>query len=190
MNNTFAGTRVRLRAMEPADVEQFVRDELDRDTDRARADDQIYLPRGEWRVRESFADRMRQEGKMETFRFMIENMEGQIVGSINAHSVDARNGSFSYGLGIYEPFRRRGYASEAVLLLMRYYFMELRMHKCNVEAWSFNDASIGLHEHLGFAHEGLRRQVYYTRGRYWDDVLFGMTREEFIQKYPEFSQEG
>ena len=73
---------------------------------------------------------------------------------------------------------------------MRYYFMELRMHKCNVEAWSFNDASIGLHEHLGFTREGLRRQVYFTRGRYWDDVLFGMTREEFVQKYPEFSQEG
>lgn len=190
MNNTFTGARVRLRAMEPRDVEQFVLDEIDRDTDRARADDQIYLPKGEWRVREGFADRMRREGQMETFRFMIENLEGQIVGSINAHDVDARNGTFSYGLGVYEPFRRRGYASEAVLLLMRFYFMELRMHKCNVEAWAFNDASIGLHEHLGFAREGLRRQVYFTHGRYWDDVLFGMTREEFIQKYPEFSQEG
>ena len=111
MNNTFTGTRVRLRAMEPRDVEQFVLDEINRDTDRARADDQIYLPKGEWRVREGFADRMRREGQVETFRFMIENLEGQIVGSINAHDVDARNGTFSYGLGVYEPFRRRGYAS-------------------------------------------------------------------------------
>ncbi len=190
MNNTFTGKRVRLRSMEPRDVEQFVLDEINRDTDRARADDQIYLPKGEWRVRDGFADRMRREGEMETFRFMIENMEGQIVGSINAHDVDMRNGTFSYGLGIYDNFRRKGYASEAVLLLMRYYFMELRMNKCNTAVYAFNEASLGLHDHLGFTREGLRRQVYFTRGKYCDDVEFGMTREEFVQKYPEFSQEG
>ena len=127
---------------------------------------------------------------METFRFMIEDLEGNTVGSINAHDVDARMGTFSYGLGIYEPYRRRGYATEAILLLLRFYFLELRMHKCNAGAYSFNEASIGLHRSLGFVEEGRLRDVVYTKGRYFDDVCFGMTREEFLEKYSEFAQEG
>ena len=127
---------------------------------------------------------------METFRFMIEDLEGNTVGSINAHDVDARMGTFSYGLGIYEPYRRRGYAREAILLLLRFYFLELRMHKCNTAAYSFNEASIGLHRSLGFVEEGRLRESVYTKGRYFDDVCFGTTREEFLEKYSEFAQEG
>ena len=60
-----------------------------------------------------------------------------------------RHTAYACGLGIYEPYRRRGYATEAILLLLRFYFLELRMHKCNAGAYSFNEASIGLHRSLG-----------------------------------------
>ena len=43
---------------------------------------------------------------------------------------------------------------------------------------------------LGFVEEGRLRESVYTKGRYFDDVCFGMTREEFLEKYSEFAQEG
>lgn len=190
MKNCFAGQRVRLRALEPEDVAIWEQMDKNLDTDMSRCDDMIQLPRAAWRLRDEFPTRLRREGEMETFRFVIENMDGEMVGSINAHGVNARMGSFSYGLGIHDGHRRKGYASEAILLLMRFYFMELRMHKCNVEAYEFNDGSLGLHDRLGFAREGVLREVCYTKGRYWDMIAFGMTRDEFMEKYKEFSQEG
>jgi RimJ/RimL family protein N-acetyltransferase len=190
MKNCFTGQRVRLRAFEPEDMEIWAAEDKNRDTEKDRCDDMIQLPRAAWKLKEDFPTRLRREGEMETFRFIIENLEGEAVGSINAHSVDARMGTFSYGLGVYHQHRHKGYASEAVLLLMRFYFMELRMHKCNVAVYAFNEASLGLHDHLGFVREGVRRECCYTKGRYWDDVEFGMTRAEFEGKYPQFSQEG
>ena len=32
---------------------------------------------------------------------------------------------------------------------------------------------------VGCREEGRRRQVVYTDGSYWDEILFGMTRDEF-----------
>ena len=123
---------MRLRAFEPEDLALFEAEDKNRDTEKDRCDYMIQLPRAAWKLREDFLpSRLRREGEMETFRFMIEDLEGNTVGSINAHDVDARMGTFSYGLGIYEPYRRRGYAREAILLLLRFYFLELRMHKCN-----------------------------------------------------------
>lgn len=190
MGNCFTGKRVRLRALEPEDMEIWAAEDRDRDTEKDRCDYMIQLPRAAWKLREDFPTRLRREGEMESFRFIIENLEGEVVGSINAHNVDARMGTFSYGLGIDAAHRRKGYASEAILLLMRFYFMELRMHKCNAAAYAFNEASLGLHDHLGFVREGRQREVCYTKGRYWDLIEFGMTRAEFEEKYREFSQEG
>lgn len=190
MKNCFTGKRVRLRALEPQDVEIWVENDRNKDTDMSHCDDCIPLPRPEWMLRQDFPERIKRESEMQSYRFVIENKEGQVVGSINAHSVDVRMGSFSYGLGIQEEFRHKGYASEAILLLMRFYFMELRFHKCNAAAYEFNEASIGLHDRLGFVREGRQREVGYTKGRYWDLIEFGMTKEEFEEKYSEFSQEG
>ena len=182
-SNCFTGKKVKLRAQDRRDLEILKKLDENRNTESDRADDCIQLPRPAWKLEAGFQERLERESKPETYRFMIDTLDGVTVGSINAHDVDLRMGTFSYGLGVYEEFRRQGYASEAVILMMRYYFNELRMHKCNVQVWSFNEASIGLHEHLGFVHEGRVQDVYFTDGRYYDDILFGMTREEFIEKY-------
>jgi len=37
---------------------------------------------------------------------------------------------------------------------------------------------------LGCVEEGRRRQMVYTQGRYYDEILFGLTRSEFEKRYP------
>jgi RimJ/RimL family protein N-acetyltransferase len=66
-----------------------------------------------------------------------------------------------------------------VRLLLKYGFWERRYQKCNSACADVNEASIGLHQKLGFLEEGRRRRQLFFNGRYYDDVLFGLTREEF-----------
>lgn len=66
---------------------------------------------------------------------------------------------------------------------MRYYFQELRYQKVTIHIYSFNDASAKLHETLGFQLEGRLRRTIFTKGQYFDELLYGMTREEFIDRY-------
>ena len=68
---------------------------------------------------------------------------------------------------------------DAVRLLLKYCFWEQRYHKCNSACLHNNPASIRLHEKLGFRQEGCRREVCFMNGQYYDEVLFGLTREEF-----------
>ncbi|MEZ4863463.1 MAG: GNAT family protein [Caldilineaceae bacterium] len=92
---------------------------------------------------------------------------------------DERNGTFSCAFRIFRPYRRQGYARETFTLLLKYGFHELRYQKANTETIASNDASIQLHRSLGFREEGRRRHNVFTDGQYFDEILFGMTREEF-----------
>jgi RimJ/RimL family protein N-acetyltransferase len=111
--------------------------------------------------------------------FAIDNLDGQNVGGISLHSRDEKNGLFGFGIVIYGPYRRKGYASDAVRILLRYGFWERRYVKCNSACAHTNEASLRLHRTLGFAEEGRRRRAFFAQGQYFDEVLFGMTREEF-----------
>jgi RimJ/RimL family protein N-acetyltransferase len=113
----------------------------------------------------------------------IETLSGQLVGFIGSHSCNLQDGTFSYGVGIHPEHQRKGYAAEAVKLLLRFFFTERRYQKVTANAYSFNEASIWLHEKLGFQLEGRLRRMKYAMGQHHDELHFGMTREEFVGKY-------
>jgi len=116
-------------------------------------------------------------------RFVIENREQEVVGDITTHDCDHRTGNFSWGLNIKHEHRRKRYASEALLLAMRYYFQELHYQKVTVPIHSFNEASIKLHEHSGFQQEGPIRRAIYTGRQYIDELIYGLIKEEFVAKH-------
>lgn len=177
MPNIFEGNLVRLRAVEPSDWEFYFN--WDRGTtENGRLTDEIWFPSSsvaskEWAEKEA----RHQDG--DAFRFHIETLIGEPVGTINTHACQPRSGTFMYGLGIKEEHRRKGYASEAIRLVLRYYFGERRYQKCNAEVFSFNEPSIRLHERLGFTLEGRLRRMIYSGGAFHDALIYGITREEF-----------
>jgi RimJ/RimL family protein N-acetyltransferase len=70
------------------------------------------------------------------------------VGAISLHSRDEKNGLFSFGILIGRDHRRKGYAAEAVRILLRYGFWERRYQKCNSACAHTNEGSIALHNTL------------------------------------------
>jgi len=179
--NIWQSKSIRLRAVEPSDWEFFT--QFDQDSDTARRVDRIYFPKSRAGARE-WAERMAlrpPEGDL--FMLVIENDAGQPVGSINSHTCERANGTFKYGVSINRQHRGKGHATEAICLLLRYFFEELRYQKVTAHVYSFNEESIRLHRRLGFQQEGLLRRMVYTQGQYHDELLFGMTAEEFQTLY-------
>ena len=113
--------------------------------------------------------------------FTIETLEGENVGGISYHSRDRKNGVFGFGIVIDRPHRKKGYAEDALKILLRYGFHERRYQKCNSACVHTNEASIVLHKKLGFTEEGRVRRRWFYDGQYHDEILFGMTVEEFEQ---------
>lgn len=189
MTDIWRGRLVRLRGLEPDDWETHYT--WDQDSDTARMFDYAWFPPAAARARRWAEETALQSGADDAFHFAIEELEGgTLVGSIATHHCDRRVGSFSYGVGTVPEWRRRGYASEAILLVARYFFHELRYQKMNAEVHDDNPASIALHERLGFTREGTLRRMVYTGGQYHDLLHFGMTSEEFTALHPDWARGG
>lgn len=178
--NFWEGSIVRLRAIEPSDWETFF--EWNQDTDAAMRSYYLPFPQSREAVKRWAEKTSTQPPERDAFFLVIETLDNEIAGSISTHSCEPRNGTFKYGLAIREEHRRKGYAAEAVRLLLRYYFGELRYQKVTASVYSFNEPSIRLHEKLGFKLEGRLRRMIYTQGSYFDELLFGITAEEFNTK--------
>lgn len=127
---------------------------------------------------EAFMQKMHDAGTNPLF-FSIENMDKELVGLARIDAGEGKDGTFSLCVRIYRAYRGRGYATDAMKIMLRYGFLELRCHKFNSETIDLNQASICLHKSLGFVEEGRRRQNVFTGGQFHDEVLFGMTREEY-----------
>ncbi|WP_242698538.1 GNAT family N-acetyltransferase [Bacillus sp. SD088] len=117
--------------------------------------------------------------------FTIENLKGDNVGGINLNSIDERNGTFSIGIVIDKDNRGKGYGTRAMKILLRYAFLERRLNKFNDAVLEGNEGSTKMMRKLGCVQEGVRRKVIYTNGQYLDMILFGLTKDEFINKQKE-----
>ncbi len=177
MSSIWEGSLVRLRAVEPSDAEAHFR--WNQDSEMARRLDYIRLPQSRKATERWAESASLRKHSGDDFHFEVETLGGELVGSVAAHHCDQRNGTFQIGVAIMAEHQRRGFAREAVTLLMNYYFRELRYQKAMVFVASFNEASLRLCERLRFQQEGSLRRMIYTDGRFFDEIVFGMTVEEF-----------
>lgn len=170
---------VRLRAMREDDWEEHYRSCFDSQA-RRLLQYEIELPptvAGEKAMAAKFADFAPGTGRV---MFSIETLAGKPVGGINLNSIDEKNGTFSIGMQIYREHRGKGYGTAAMRVLLRYAFCERRLNKYYGSVLEGNVASATMLRKLGSAEEGRRREMVYTEGRYQDEILFGLTRSEFI----------
>jgi len=180
--NMFEGEKVRLRGVVPDDWRHFLHQDMDNEAQRLGW--QVWPPQGEEAAREFARQESLRKPDQPSFRLVIETLTGQFAGSINVRS-DERRFGFEYGISIGREHWGRGFAEEALRLLFRYMFGELRMHKAQAYVYAFNERSQALHRKLGMTLEGTLREAQFTNGRFWDILIFGMTDAEFFAKYPD-----
>jgi RimJ/RimL family protein N-acetyltransferase len=179
--NFWQGEKIRLRRIEPEDGETFYKWNLDTETGRLL--DFLWPPNSLAATRE-WAQRLATCEIHEDRLFLVmEDHEGHAVGMISTHATNRRAGTFAYGISVNVEQRGRGYASEAIVLLLRYFFMELAYQKATIQVVECNPASIALHEKVGYQLEGRVRRMIFTQGQYYDELYYGMTREEFVERY-------
>jgi len=172
------GERIRLRALSKADAVHWLA--FDEDSEAIRKLNLgLSLPRSaeqaaEWAAR--FADFANAD---EAMIFTIETHDADYVGSLNLGGVDRRHGTFSTGTRLSAAYRGKGYALEAKRIVLRYAFLEMRLQKYNLRCLETNAAVIRHAELLGCRPEGRIRRDVFTEGRFFDVLLFGLTREEF-----------
>jgi len=81
----------------------------------------------------------------------------------------------------------QGFGTDALVTLLRHLFLELDFHRVGLEVFEYNVRAKKVYEKTGFSIEGLERQGLYRNGRYYDIILMGILRDEFLGKYRIFA---
>ncbi|WP_245790754.1 GNAT family N-acetyltransferase [Streptomyces monashensis] len=130
--------RIRLRGIEPDDWTAFMRIAEDEEG----LGDLLNPSRSAEGFRAWAKEQASAKSDGDGFQLAIEAVDtGELVGAVGSHHADPRAGWFEYGVTIGADHRRKGYAAEAVTLVLRFMFAERRYHKCeariSVHRWCF-----------------------------------------------------
>jgi RimJ/RimL family protein N-acetyltransferase len=103
-----------------------------------------------------------------------------LIGNIELRHLHAEARSGNVGMLIGPPeYRGRGYGSEALRLLCRFAFDELDLHRVDLAVFDFNVRAQRAYLKVGFVEEGRRRDAVYLAGRYYDELVMGLLRDDF-----------
>ena len=116
-------------------------------------------------------------------RFMVEATDASTIGISSIMNIDWRNRHAWHGLVIGESTHRgKGYGVDAIMATMRYAFEELNLERLDGSMIEYNQQSIATYcgHKLGWKEEGRKSNYFYRKGRYWDQVIVGITKQAYF----------
>lgn len=181
---TLFGRRVMLRPLTVADFSQW-QEVRRRNVDwltkwepmRVSGQPDVVEDREAFAVRCSARQRERQLGTGYGFGIFA---EGDFAGEINLSSVQRGPFQSSYvGYWIDEKRAGAGYVPESLVVLARYAFEELRLHRIQIAIIPRNAASRRVVEKLNIRNEGVAERYLEINGEWEDHVRYAVTCEEW-----------
>lgn len=114
-------------------------------------------------------------------RFAIEVDGTGLIGTANLVAIDWQNRNAFHGMLIGDKdWRGKGLAQDTVMTIMRYAFEELGLYRIDSDIIEYNESSLRLYlDRCGWKKEGVRKDWYFRKGRRWDKILIGVTKEDY-----------
>ncbi len=116
--------------------------------------------------------------------FVIASLETEeYIGQIDFVKLDEKNGWGELGIVIgNEKNHGKGYGTDALELICRFAFEQLRLVRVELLCWSFNARGRHVYEKVGFVQEGVRRKKRYRDGEFHDEICYGLLKEEWERR--------
>ena len=169
------GTKTRLRALERDDLPHFVRWINDPETRHFMA---MRYPLS-MTEEETWWDGFLQ--RKNDHIFAIEAEDGTYIGNIGLHGLERENRRATLGIMIGDKrYWGEGYGTDAILAMLDWAFGYLNLNRVYLTAYAYNERAIGCYLKCGFRHEGTMRQARYVDGKYYDELMMGILREEYL----------
>jgi len=113
--------------------------------------------------------------------------EGRFAGEINLSSIQRGPYQNAYvGYWIDEALAGRGYTPEAAVVLCRFAFEELALHRLQASIIPRNRASHRVVEKIGFRNEGTALRYLEINGVWEDHVRYAITVEEWNERRDDY----
>jgi len=111
---------------------------------------------------------------------IIDKNLSQVIGDIGVHFFGAENLQVELGVTLNKEFHGKGFAHEALRILITYLFEKLGKHRISASIDPRNLASENMLKKLNFRKEAHFIKSYYQDGAWVDDVVYAMLQEDWL----------
>lgn len=112
--------------------------------------------------------------------FAIETKDGVHIGAISFHQMSPEDRRARLGVMIGDKaYWSKGYGTDAMVTFLRFAFEEMNLHRVDLTVDAENERAIACYRKCGFVEEVRLRRARYGRGRYGDQLIMGILRDEF-----------
>ena len=145
---------ISLRTLESADLDFLLNLENDRSLWKVSGTTKAF---SEKEIRNYISHAKEDIAISEQFRFVID-MNGIAVGCIDLYEYNWVKQKAGVGIVILKKYRRKGFAKQALKLLIKYTWKELRLKQLHTGIFSDNKSSLTLFKSVGF--QKVRKNTY------------------------------
>lgn len=172
--------RIRLRALEPEDLERLYRWENDASLWEWGS---TLSPFSRYVLKEYIAESHRDLYELRQLRLMIDRTSeaGGTVGMVDLFDFEPHHRRAGIGLLVDPSAQRQGYGMAALRLLEEYAFDFLQLHQLYAHVPQRNTGSLRLFERSGFVHTGTLSEWIATSAGFMDVWVFQRLRKDWDQ---------
>ena len=113
--------------------------------------------------------------------FLILNEDQKYVGYTGLSWINLKGGSANCHIYIFDEFRRKGYGTKAIKIMLEYAFCELRLHKINISFKNNIPVDDFLFK-LGFRYEGYRSIMFKENDYRINEDYYGIIESEYFNQ--------
>jgi diamine N-acetyltransferase len=171
--NALNGDNIRLRAIEPGDLDFLYTIENDPEIWRVG---NTLIPYSRHQLEQYILSTQHDLFTEKQLRLMIDLLlpenKKKTIGVVDLYDFEPQNQHAGIGIFILPEEQEKGYATEALQVLIRYCFDILKLHMlyCNITAG--NTSSIRLFKKAGFIQCGVKKEWRYLDDCWMDELMF------------------
>lgn len=116
-------------------------------------------------------------------RFAIDTEELGLIGMVNLVDINWKDRRAFTGMLLGDKdMRGKGFGVDTIKSMNKFAFEELGLMRLDGSMISYNEASIGVYtKKCGWEIEGIKKQAYFRKNQWWDEVVVGITRESYFK---------
>lgn len=131
-------------------------------------------------ISQAIRDRERRHRSRFVFAIVLKGSDS-IIGNIEMNITDW-DGVGEIGFVIHHEHWGKGFATQAVELMMKHSFEKCELHRLAASCDPRNQSSIRVLEKVGMVKEGLLRKDIFIKGHWRDSCILGILKNEWLEK--------
>lgn len=104
------------------------------------------------------------------------------VGNVRLIQIKPYHNNYVLGILLHKDYRGKGFGYEAVMLVIKYSFEIINMHRIQFVAVADNIAANKLYQKIGAIKEGELREAFYYNGSYHNMIVYSILKSEYFKK--------